>query len=903
MIGRGSVFHPNVALWSDKKQDLLIIFSIFALYFIFYNDVFFFPKLIGGIDYQIPLSLHRQFSFGVWTELNLGYFPSDFSFYNLVFNGVVSVLSAGNQIIAQKIFFLGIPLTGIGAYLLIRNHITQNKPAAAIGSIFFMFAPFSIHNYGTGLIWEFAFMTWALNYGISFLSSRERRFRHLFLFNIFYSLSIAFGIHAILGIVLILAMIAFARIVTRSESFFPFIKRTTPLTLLGIIIFCVINPGIVTVFLAYLGITFSDVSGSHVIPPITVDEIYLNYQSDSPLNILTTANWLRLSYLPVGGLIILGIALFGLIKTPDKRSKFLIYGFAISLLFFASYGLMIYFKAWFFPFFLSVFSFLVLFRGTEGVAPFILLSTAVLLSYSLTIISNYIKGARLKNLNRLSAVLFTAILLILFAYTPAFSPLQHLKAQSYDEKRAPGPVAYPQVYQEIISWLRDRPDHNMYRTVLLPTSFLANLYVPLEYQSVLSPANGYSNTNLYVKELQESLIKGSTDWGRQLAPASVKYIVVPYVSDEPTLTEGTVQNEPRIWYGLNLMMNGDPASFIRLLEKQNDIQMIYNSSSFAVYENLEAIPRISSFTKPIVLLESATDLVEWSSQAANYGSIPLLFDSFEDVPLALRPSIYLRETNIAYDEIKIHEILSQENPSSVYAKVLQNDSLLRVMLPNIHFDEKEFLFNIIVDDKNKLTHGVVVPSRSVGILEANPSALGIRNGSTIFLADSILNQISNSIIWHSPSTNKSDDNTIKNFNLQQSTRLMTREGKPFQKDPLDISPVTTVKKYSSSEYVIHVNSTKPFYIFLGESYSANWGAYYGSESLSHYEAPFGNVFYIDKVGEFDLHIKYDNPQRIIILAGVISFSIFLFLAIFDKAVYHRIDYLLCKGRKHNNKSL
>jgi hypothetical protein len=73
-----------------------------------------------------------------------------------------------------------------------------------------------------------------------------------------------------------------------------------------------------------------------------------------------------------------------------------------------------------------------------------------------------------------------------------------------------------------------------------------------------------------------------------------------------------------------------------------------------------------------------------------------------------------------------------------------------------------------------------------------------------------------------------------------------------------------------SEYVVHVNTTKPFVLVFSESYHKLWRAYVDNREIQPILAySFINGFYIDKIGEYDVTIKFTG-QRYLTIGSIIS---------------------------------
>ena len=103
-------------------------------------------------------------------------------------------------------------------------------------------------------------------------------------------------------------------------------------------------------------------------------------------------------------------------------------------------------------------------------------------------------------------------------------------------------------------------------------------------------------------------------------------------------------------------------------------------------------------------------------------------------------------------------------------------------------------------------------------------------------------------------------------------------------------------KLSSHEYIVHVETDDPFFLVFSESYDSLWKVIEGTSqwyevpldqdlSLYHLSANgFGNVWYINKTGSFDLTIYY-TPQSFFYYALIISVLTFMLLS-FMVVVFH-----------------
>ena len=94
-------------------------------------------------------------------------------------------------------------------------------------------------------------------------------------------------------------------------------------------------------------------------------------------------------------------------------------------------------------------------------------------------------------------------------------------------------------------------------------------------------------------------------------------------------------------------------------------------------------------------------------------------------------------------------------------------------------------------------------------------------------------------------------------------------------------------KINPTKYVVDININSPAYLVLNQQYHPRWKAYVeGKELAMHLETNgFANAYYIDKIGNFKITIKYMNQNVynagiiISILAIIISFFLCIFIKI------------------------
>lgn len=200
---------------------------------------------------------------------------------------------------------------------------------------------------------------------------------------------------------------------------------------------------------------------------------------------------------------------------------------------------------------------------------------------------------------------------------------QLLTGPDFSEKQVP-PVWYG-----IYDWLVTHGAlENEFRTLVIPLPVWApyftlstlNAYVPNYFQVV----GDYTDFMNY-------LIEGRGNYfGEVLAPAAVKYILVPIAAVRVSAVIGSnsdiykpfVEGAPRLWYGYaNIWWPiGNPDAYVALLNNQRDLSLVYEGSDFLVYENLNPVENIAVYKKMYLVYENAVRFLEFD--ANGYIKVP-----------------------------------------------------------------------------------------------------------------------------------------------------------------------------------------------------------------------------------------------------------------------------------------
>lgn len=112
------------------------------------------------------------------------------------------------------------------------------------------------------------------------------------------------------------------------------------------------------------------------------------------------------------------------------------------------------------------------------------------------------------------------------------------------------------------------------------------------------------------------------------------------------------------------------------------------------------------------------------------------------------------------------------------------------------------------------------------------------------------------------------------------------------------------KNINPAEYAVEVDSQKPFFLILSESYNPQWEAYINGERIDDHfiSNGYSNSWYINRTGQFEVTLKY-APQAMYDFAkifSILSLTVLVVIIIFPKVLRRRL--LLPKNNWNNSKN-
>lgn len=97
-------------------------------------------------------------------------------------------------------------------------------------------------------------------------------------------------------------------------------------------------------------------------------------------------------------------------------------------------------------------------------------------------------------------------------------------------------------------------------------------------------------------------------------------------------------------------------------------------------------------------------------------------------------------------------------------------------------------------------------------------------------------------------------------------------------------------KINATEYRLDINTSKPLFIFLGEMFHPSWSAFCNGKKLKHFPAFFGNVFYLDSIGQNTVKIIFEEQKLKNLTSIIAGFTwIFVFIGLIFTSIMKRIE--------------
>jgi len=578
-----------------KHLSMLLCYLSFVLFFfVFYRDVIFYQGLIWGVDFQLPTSpwWTPGLSFwSPWQEFLLG--SPSFIGWGALIGFVLLLISGGNAILCEKLFFCGILVANCTMFFFLTNHVTKSKWGAYAGAIIYAYSPMTQSNYGTGLVWGVAMIPLLFNSCLNLLQP-SRKIKDVFLCAVYLSFLAAFSPHIM---PLFPVIVLFLIVMDGRWRLIP--GRITKFL------------GVVAVFLLInLSAFFIDVTAgsTSLAPPlVTVGEFVRNYEAFNVPNALKLTLLVGLSN-PVSDFLasrpegyLLPLMVFSPILVAYNRStrlRTLVFVFgiiSIDLL-----GFAIRREASLVAFLLPIYRPLIAMRGPHSLQFYLSFLYGALIALLVECMNRHaftaLEGMRmggwsiLKRWTKISRshvlalLIIVMVLLAYFVYVPAYSPQLHDMTPAFP---------FPPQYGPILGFLQNDPSGSSYRYMWLPWTptsgtIFGSMYLPSDFTiGAGSTPQAFDYVNWIYSEIVQN---GTQNLGALLSPGGVKYIVLVLNSTVPADSASTMQGTPRV---SARRLIGDPRQFELFLSSQTDLTLQNRTSNYEIYRNNRFSPLVT----------------------------------------------------------------------------------------------------------------------------------------------------------------------------------------------------------------------------------------------------------------------------------------------------------------------
>jgi len=583
---------------------------LILVYIAVYRDVVFYPHLKVGIDWPIPFNspmVPLRWLYANWNLMGLGSSYQAYasgSIYGSLLYAFLWLASIGNRIVWQKLFFAGTLVASFTMYICVRRHLTESRVAALIVAVIYAYGPATTWNYGSGIIWEYAFFPLVMNYILHVLRPNVR-WKDSVLLAILLTIMSAFGLHLLFFVPFIMLIFLLLNSLT-SDSKASHLLNGLKYLVFAFAIFFLINPNMYVIALNLLGLEWLSPYGLFPIPNVSSEWFFVTFPYYLPPNSFTLTNWLNGSILPEAAYILVAVMAISLFLTnlldisiiPESNSilvvlfakprtlvsnttlgLWIVYVLVILLPIIVVYTPDIFIQLY------GAFPILGINRGAEGLQFLFAFLRAALMGAAVgAILKRFSKGSLKTRRYIKSGLLASLLLLSFFIYQPTFLDSVHPK---YD---------YPVIYDSLHPWLGQMNEPGQFRYILAPAPYTSMLYLPWEYPNQFYAAGSRTSAD-YIRYTGLRMTKNTTDWSYLLSLGNVKYMIVLDNKTQPPLpwVSSYLDGHPRLLsLELGYALIGDPKFYLNMGARASMKQLVSNPN-FTVFENIDALPRVSLF--------------------------------------------------------------------------------------------------------------------------------------------------------------------------------------------------------------------------------------------------------------------------------------------------------------------
>lgn len=436
------------------------------------------------------------------------------------------------------------------------------------------------------------------------------------------------------------------------------------------------------------------------------------------------------------------------------------------------------------------------------------------------------------------------------------------------------------VFENISSWIHAN-DAGVYRTLIVPYDHRTELHIQNQDPYIYSLKFNIDTSLMRYFNFIEGSFNATTELGRLLAPLTIKYVVVNKIV--------TLQDFPFF------LKEYSPQLLEGILSKQKDMNKIYETDSFSVYENKAFVPllyAVNELSRSDVPLEVLRRIHPFSTAVTtmneNVSPLPLVYlqdirsenliddASFEStvsekqlgdccIGMPGKPNIAVSSSSDRVDGIASLNLTSRNHCACVSKKIrdFKNSGEYILTIGYKHISGLDPSYCIWYS-------GCQMCKQKVNI--TGTSSLW-QQYTTAFDADSCATDAS--LYFYANAYPG-----IETMNLYDNVTLQRVMGSVYSLG--STVPNISFDKRSPTKYFVEVtNATEPFLLVFSERYHEGWRAYINGTKVPQGRHIAVNVYaqgwYIDAPGSYMIEIEY-APQHWFIAALIISALTIMWIA-------------------------
>jgi len=542
-----------------------------------------------------------------WFPNKLGT-PGSAQTYHLLF-GLITTVFFGDIGIAQKVFWLSLqPFSGVTMYLLLsRSQVVKSKIAIEIASFFYSFNPISAFLFAIGVSpWLYLYALLPLII-LSYIYLVNRGdVRSILFFSIVLAFSNFYNRDALL-IVLPMAVLYFLISIFTVATKRDLLKIARSTAIGFILAFFLTSSYYIPLILSTTYQSIFSTLGS--IPELR-ENVLSVYSNSGPENLLkltgSHVEWLPSDFygtLPAVFYLIPILAFTSLLIREKRVVRYVWFFFALEFSVITFSWLTKEGYSWIL---FERFPLLLVFRESYKLLSLTPLGYSFLIALTLDFVakrmststSSKIACIRIRKVFRTLSVVF--ILVIVLSQYPLILSGDELQGEVVSKRYTAFGGDYlsttvPQAYFEIKEWIDEQRNSQVFfRSLWLPID--PHLYGVMQFDPyTLFPLGDDAPADELISQIFQEIITNGSNIVPLLSEASVRYVAVykqsAYAGPLRSFNRGVV---------------GDPKLFYAYLKSQNDLHLVSDSDSFAIFENVNFAQHIVA-DRPLFILSQNTD--------------------------------------------------------------------------------------------------------------------------------------------------------------------------------------------------------------------------------------------------------------------------------------------------------